>query len=298
MYLLAEIFPFMRRLRVPFNRDQFMLLLAAFNLVVLGLDTYLAHAVSGTIRGYEWIPIIFSPVAGLILLAAGLVALRRRMLANLAGTLVFLATLAIAVLGTYFHLNRGLLPDAPPGQTITAALLIYAPPLLSPLTFGLVALLGLSAAWQEDPVDSGILVLPGGLHLRMPYSKTQAYFFLTSLFLLATVLSSVLDHARTNFANPWLWLPTVLGVFATLVTFAMGASSKFTRADLITYIATMGLLMLVGLLGAFLHLERNLVSQGTLLGERFLRGAPMLAPLLFANMGLLGLIVLLDPRNK
>jgi hypothetical protein len=29
--------------------------------------------------------------------------------------------------------------------------------------------------------------------------------------------------------------------------------------------------------------------------ERFLRGAPIMAPMLFANMGLIGLIVLLDP---
>ena len=161
MYLLAEVFPIVRRLRIPFNRDQFMLLLAAFNVIVLGVDTYLAHAISGTIRGYEWIPIIFGPIAGVILLAAGLIALRRRMLANLIGSLVFLATLLVAALGTYFHLNRALLPDAPAGQAITATLLIYAPPLLSPLTFGLVALLGLSAAWQEDPVDSGILVPAG-----------------------------------------------------------------------------------------------------------------------------------------
>jgi len=32
-------------------------------------------------------------------------------------------------------------------------------------------------------------------------------------------------------------------------------------------------------------------------GERFLRGAPFLAPMLFANMGTLGLIALLDPRE-
>jgi hypothetical protein len=31
--------------------------------------------------------------------------------------------------------------------------------------------------------------------------------------------------------------------------------------------------------------------------ERFMRGAPDLAPLLFANVGLLGLLVLLDPAD-
>ena len=40
MYLLAEIFPFVRRIKIPFSRDQFMLLLAAFNLLVLGLGAF------------------------------------------------------------------------------------------------------------------------------------------------------------------------------------------------------------------------------------------------------------------
>jgi len=31
--------------------------------------------------------------------------------------------------------------------------------------------------------------------------------------------------------------------------------------------------------------------------ERFLRGSPLLAPLLFANVGLMGLLALLDPNE-
>jgi hypothetical protein len=31
--------------------------------------------------------------------------------------------------------------------------------------------------------------------------------------------------------------------------------------------------------------------------ERFLRGSPLLAPLLYANFALIGLVVLLDPRE-
>ena len=60
----------------------------------------------------------------------------------------------------------------------------------------------------------------------------------------------------------------------------------------------MVLMALVGVVGAVLHVERNLTGQGALLSERFIRGAPMLAPLLFANMGALGLIVLLDPKEE
>lgn len=301
MVPLAEIFSQVRRVRIPFSRDQVMLLLAAFNLIVLGVDTFLAHDINGAIRGYEWIPILFAPAAGILLLAAGLVAQRKRVLANIIATLIFLACMINAVLGSYFHLYRGLLPDAPAGQGLTPLLLIYTPPLFSPATFALVGILIFSAAWEEVPVGSGILHLPAGrwgpgASLKMPYPKTQAYFLMTGLFILATVVSSVLDHARTNFANPWLWLPTAVGLFATFVCVVMGAFSNPTRGDLITFFVSMILMILVGLIGAYFHLERNLTEQGIFLDERFLRGAPMLAPLLFANMGLLGLIVLLDPQ--
>jgi hypothetical protein len=55
------------------------------------------------------------------------------------------------------------------------------------------------------------------------------------------------------------------------------------------------LMVITGLLGVGLHVAQNLTSHGTIVSERFLRGAPFLAPMLFADMGTLGLIVLLDP---
>ncbi len=243
-------------------------------------------------------PILFGPIAGFLLLLAGLVALRNRMLANLIGTFVFLTSLAVGILGSYFHLQRAILPNAPAGEQISTLILLYAPPLLGPLTFALVAMLGISAAWQEEPVDSGRLHLLGDLRVNMPLPKTRAYFLLVALFILVTLISSVLDHARTNFENPWLWLPTLVGAFATFVTLAMGASDRLERGDIITYIVAMVLMMLVGLVGAVLHVERNLTGQAAVVTERFIRGAPLLAPLLFANMGLLGLIVLLDPEAQ
>jgi hypothetical protein len=187
------------------------------------------------------------------------------------------------------------LPTGPIGQQVTINLLVWAPPILGPLTFSLVGLLGVSAAWVEDPPDSGILVLLGGYRLQLPYSKTRAYFFMVGMGTLATVISSVLDHARTSFEAPSLWAPTAIGVFGTVVAVILGAIDRPTRADLITYTATMLLLIGVGVLGSALHVNANLIAEGTIIGERFIRGAPFLAPLLFSNMGALGLITLLSP---
>lgn len=296
MYYLAEAFPVLRRFRIPFSRDQIMLLMAALNLLLLGLDHYLAHDLDGTIKLYEWIPIIFGPSAGVLLLIAGAVALKRRPMANLLATLIFFACIATAALGSYFHLRYALPLYGPIQDLVSLDILVWGPPLLGPLTFALIAFLGLSAAWEERPLESGVLTLVGGRKLRMPYSKTRAYFFLTAVFILATLISSVLDHARTGFINPWLWLPTSVGVFATAAAWSMGALKRLEKADLYVYIAAMLLMIFTGLIGAWLHVNQDLVSQGTIVAERFLRGAPIMAPLLFANMGVIGLVVLLEER--
>jgi hypothetical protein len=296
MGYLATVFPSLASRKLPVSRDQTMLLLAAFNEVMLGVDTYLSHVLNQTIRAREWIPIVFGPVAGILLLIAGLIALRRRRLAITLATLVFVVSIVVGVLGAYFHLIRGILPSAPTGERVTLALLVWAPPVLAPFAFAGVGVLGLSAAWQETEPGNGVLRIGRNRHLRLPYSKTSAYFFLVSLGILVSVVSSAWDHVRTGFENPWLWLPLVVGVFATFVAFGAGtATSRLTRADVWTYLVSMVLLIIVGLLGAYFHVRADLTAMAVIVPERFLRGAPFLSPLLFTNMGLVGLAVLMPP---
>ena len=298
MYHLATIFPKIERIRIPVTRDQAMLLMLALNEFLLGLETYLAHSISGTIMPKEWIPIIFGPVAGLLLVAVGLLCTRKRALANGIGTLIYFASIAVGLLGISFHLMRAVLPYAPVGERISIVLFVWAPPILAPLTFTLVGLMGISAIWTEQPVDSGRMNLLAGRKLSLPFSKTRAFFFMVGLGILATVISSVLDHARTNFENPWLWLPTAIGVFGTFVTILLGILDSPRRGDLLTYLTAMLLLLAVGMIGVVLHILRNLGLDHVIVVERFIRGAPFLAPMLFSDMGALGLLILLDPREK
>lgn len=298
MYHLATVFPPIRRVKIPLTRDQLMLLMIATNEIFLGIDIYLAHSISGTIVRKEWIPIIFGPVAGVLLLVAGVIAVRRRMAATIVATAILAVSIWVGLLGAYFHVMRAILPSGPAGQRVTIDLLVWAPPIIGPLMFSMVGLLGISAAWFEDPADSGTLVLPGGRRLSLPYSKTRAYFFIVGLGSLATVISSVLDHARTHFENPWLWLPTAVGVFAAVIGVTLGALDRPSRGDLLTFIAAMALMIGVGVTGAVLHVQTDLTSRGEFITERFIRGAPFLAPLLFADMGGLGLITLLDPSER
>jgi hypothetical protein len=119
-----------------------------------------------------------------------------------------------------------------------------------------------------------------------------------SMGVLATLISSVLDHARTSFSNSWLWVPTLAGVFATVVAAVLGMLDEPSRFDLQVYVGSMLLLMVVGVVGLGLHIRGNLIAEGTIVGERFIRGAPFLAPLLFADMGALGIATLLNPKER
>jgi hypothetical protein len=300
MSYLGTVFPPARVVvnRLPFTRDQVMLLLAAVTEIFLGIDIYLAHSISGTIKPAEWIPIIFGIVAGVLLLLAGLIALRNRPLATIMANVVFVGSIIVGLIGAYFHLVRANLiaGSAPTGDAVS--LLIWAPPFLGPLFFSLNGILGISAAWVEDPADSGRLRLLGGRTVQMPYSKTRAYLLIIGVGILATVISSVLDHARSQFENPWVWLPTIAGIFAVVVSVALGAIARPSREDIAVYAFTMIVLCFVGLIGFLLHVGMNLATDNAIVVERFIRGSPLLAPLVFANWGLLGLIVLLDPAEK
>jgi hypothetical protein len=297
MYLLAEILPVVRRIRVPVSRDQAMMLLLAVMQVGMGIEAFTGHEMSGTIVPNEWIPIIYGPLAGLVLIAVGLLARRYVLAGRLMAAGVFVTSIAVGLLGAFFHLRRATAWGAPPGERFSLDLLIWAPPVIAPLMFALIGVLGLSSVWAEEPAGSGVLRLWGQRRLRLPLSKTRAFFLWVGLAMLATVVSSVLDHARAGFQNPWLWVPTTVGIFGTTVTIALGAIGVPRRSDLWVYVVALGLMTVIGPVGAWLHVRNDLTAGGAVVMERLLRGAPVMAPLLFSNMGLLGAIVLLDPRE-
>jgi hypothetical protein len=295
---LAVLFPRVSKIRVPFSRDQVFLLMVAVNEIFLGIDIYLAHMLSGTIVPREWIPIIFGPLAGVLLLFLGWLVRKDQKTAVFAANLVFLVSIAVGLLGTYYHFIRAILPTGPVGKRISLEMLIWAPPVVGPLVFSLVGIIGITAIWKEYPPDSGRLILYNGKPIQFPLNKTRAFFLMVSLGTLATLISSVLDHARTGFQNPWLWVPIAAGTFGVIAPFVLALLKEPQRGDLLIYFLIMVGLIVVGLIGAGLHIFNNLTSRYQFVAERFIRGAPLLAPLLFANMGALGLINLFESKQQ
>jgi hypothetical protein len=284
--------------RVPVTRGQLMQLMVAMNLAFLGLDIWLAHNLNGTIRFYEWIPIIFGPVAAGLLLVVGVISLRRRTMAIVLASAVFAVSLVIGLVGAYFHVDRAIPPNGLQEYGRTLSIFIFAPPIVGPLTFSLVAVLGLIAAVYEDPPGSGRMVIPGLFSWQVPFSKTQQYLIWIGLGILATLISSVLDHGRVNFEDPKVWIPTVTGVFAATASITLGLLDRPSRGDYIVYALSMVALIIVGVLGFVYHVQTDLTSRGDIVMERFLRGAPFLAPLLFADMAGLGLVVLWPVEDR
>ena len=291
---LTTIAPFLRKLRIPVSRDQAFLLYVVLNELIMGLETYLAHNLNGTIRFNEWIPIVCGPLFGVLLLIAFVLGRRKPALAVWLATVALVGSLVVGVLGTYFHVVRAIRPFAAPGQRITLELLVWGAPAFAPPTFILVGVLGLVALSAES---GGAGAFGKVLWRSLPLRKDQAYFFLASLGVLIALVSSVFDHMRGGFTNPWLWVPALSGAFAAVVAFVIGLFPAPNRADLTVYAAAMGLLLVVGPLGLVLHVLFDLGVGSAIILERFLRGAPILAPMVFANMGLLGILALLDPRT-
>jgi hypothetical protein len=124
MYHLTTVFPRARDIRLPVTRDQLMLLMAALNELFLSVDIYLAHNISGDVKPFEWIPIVFGAVGGVLLLLAGLLAFKQRPLATVIANLVFVGSIVVGLMGGYFT-QRTILLSAP-GRAGTDGALVWA----------------------------------------------------------------------------------------------------------------------------------------------------------------------------
>lgn len=283
---------------LPLSRNDLLLLLVAFTEIGLGVETFLAHLISGSIRPGESIPVVAGPLFGvLLLIAMGLRVRARRpvLLASLIVIATGLASVAVGVIGTAFHWARAVPPASFPVSGIQWEWIVFAPPIAGPLSFAGVGLLAIIALLEDTQPETGKLTLPGVITFNTPLGQTRQFLWLVAFGLYAATLSAFLDHARTNFESFWVWVPVVLGVFGAVVTTVMAVYTSHRRSDYFIFFWTMVLMILMGILGLGLHINADL-PEGTagIQIERFIRGAPVMAPMLFAIMGTFGLVTMID----
>jgi hypothetical protein len=293
--------PGIGELKLPVTRNDLLLLMVAFMEIGLGVETYLAHLISGEVKPAESIPVFFGPLAGLILLIAVFIRLRRRALtqASLIIIGVAIASVVVGVVGSAFHWARIVPPAGFADRGLRWDWIIFAPPVAGPLSFAGVGLLAILAVLEDTKPETGRLTLPGIITFNTPLPQTRQFLWLIAFGLYAATLSSFLDHGRTSFENIMVWIPVVLGLFGSIATTLMALYAQRTRSDWFIFFWVMIAMIGMGVLGLGLHINADL-PEGTsnIVIERFIRGAPVMAPLLFALMGTFGLITMVDADTE
>lgn len=239
------------------------------NLGFMSVDIYLAHSVNDFRREAEYIPLFFSMAAPLILLIG--LAARRRWIAVWAdlGYLVGWVAILVGLTGVILHLDSSFFYE----RTIKS--LTYSAPFAAPLAYvGLGFLLAMNRMVKSDSVE-----------------WAQWVVFMTLGGFFGNFVISVADHAGNGFFYWVEWVP--VGASAVAVGFLV--TPLLMRVSRGFLLLCMGVLLVeacVGAWGFLLHTEGNLHGPSVLWFKNFIYGAAPLAPLLFPNLSLLGLIAL------
>jgi hypothetical protein len=273
------------RVKLPIEKNRLLLFLVGVNFLFTGLDVALAHAVNDFHPTYELIPILFAPLAAASSFLAAVQPKPGRVVA-VAHLALMLLGVGVGVLGTAFHANEALNPLG----RLTWIWLTFASPILAPLAFAGISLVGLYAIVQEAEGQPGLLEVPGLGTFKAPISRERHFLWLVGLGFGASALTSIIDHGQYGYSLYKL-IPIAYGLFATSVVLTLAVSRSWSRADEVTYVWTMLAAFVVGALGFAFHLSGDLAETGKISLERILVFAPVLAPLLFCDLGMLGLIV-------
>lgn len=247
------------------------------NLAFLSLDIYLAHSVNHFRHEAEYVPLYFSLVSPVVLLAAlilgewkGFTGVERDL-----GYLVGWTAVGIGLVGVILHLDSRFFDER------TLKSLVYAAPFAAPLAYvglGLLLLMNRMVDARSEEWPRWVLLLAlGGF--------------------LGNFVFSLTDHAQNGFYRTTEWLPVASSAFA-VGFLAAPFFTPVTRRYLWLCAAVLGVQALVGLLGFYLHAAANLRGPSGSTFDNFIFGAPAMAPLLFPNLVLLSFIGLwvLDRR--
>jgi hypothetical protein len=272
-------------IRLPIEKNRLLMLFVGVNLLFTGIDVVLAHSINSYIPVYEWIPIIYFPLGSL---SCFLIALRSRpgKIQALIHIMLMILGVLVGIIGTAFHANAVLNPAG----YLTWSWVVFGSPILAPLAFSGISLLGLYAVTEEVEGQPGVLQIPGLGTFKAPISRERHFLWLVGLGFGASAITSVIDHAQYGYTFYKL-IAIVFGLFATSVVLYLSVAKEWTKGDGLVYFWTMISAIVIGVLGFGFHLSADLAGTGAISLERILAFAPVLAPLLFSDLGMLGLLV-------
>lgn len=263
---------------LPFTPKHILLFFIGFSFAVTALDVTMCHSQNNFIPKYEWIPIIYAMVAAVATFGY-LFKPTNTALLNVYRVTMVLGVL-VGIVGTFLHLFGNI--SVKEQQVVNW--LIYSIPVFAPLAFTWMSLFGLALI---NPTPQRLVRLVG-------------------LAFLITALTAGFDHAQTNFANLYAMIPLAAGLLAFSICWLssihlvdrQGEQPAINTGIANLYYAVMLMMIVVGLVGFYLHLMANLEATVVLIPvKRFLYHAPILGPLLFAQLGTLGILSSLTVKD-
>ena len=238
------------------------------NFAFLILDVFLAHSVNAFRHPAEWIPFVFS-IAATALLAPALPSAGRATrggYAHHAGLVVGFGSIALGIAGVVYHLESQFFAQ----WTIRS--LVYTAPFAAPLAYaglGFLLLVNRMVPREVEEWDRWVV------------------FFALGGFLGVFVLA-LCDHAQNGFFYASEWWPVAASALAA--GFLAVALVDRRAAFLEICFGVLALQGVVGLIGFCFHAAADINGLSASLFENFVHGAPVFAPLLFVDLGVLAAI--------
>ena len=257
-----------------FHNHAFILeLFVMLNLAFLVPDVLIAHSVNAFAHWAEWIPLLFSIIASVLLLLALFVGSRSMKYWVRSG--VGWCSVGIGIGGVIFHLDSQFFVD------FTIKSLVYTAPFAAPLAFcGLGLLLLMNCTVDAESLDWG---------------KWIVFIALGGFF--GNFVLALCDHAQNGFFNLREWIPIFTSAIA--VGFLITVLLESIKLRFLKVCAAILMVNgLIGVLGFYLHLSVNLQHAGLNIKEQLIHGAPVFAPLLFTDLALLGLLGIWNLARK
>lgn len=279
-------------LKLPIEKNRLLMLFVGINLMFTGIDVALAHSINQFIPVYEWIPVYYFPFGALSCIYIAFQNKPGKWSSLLQITLMLIGVL-VGIIGTAFHANAVLNP----GGHLTWSWIVFGSPILAPLAFSGISLLGLYAITEEVEGQPGKLEINGIGIFKAPISRDKHFLWLVGLGFAASTLTSIIDHAQYGYTF-YKMIAIIFGLFASSVVISLCVSKSWGKGDELVYFWTMIAAVVVGVMGFGFHLSADLAGTGAFSLERILAFAPVLAPLLFCDLGLLGLLVVAQTKKK
>ena len=275
---------------LPIPRDRLLHLGVGCTLLFLALSATLSHAVAGAgepaaARSLAWLPLGYGIIAAS---SSFVLALRRRpsRWAYRGHGVAMAAGWVIGLAGALVHAAAA----GRAGLTLSA---LFGSVSLAPLAFVGVAVVGWITAWSDEALGVGRVPHAVATGVAPAVPGRRALLLVTAAGFAALVVTTVVDHGGG--VRSWTEAIAALAAITAFVAVVVMLPGRGSERLKIAYVGVMLSTVLVGFAGLALHLSANMSGPPQELIGRMVLQAPLMAPLLFGLLGMLGLLAVAEP---